>query len=186
MNTPPSHPDEGSASAGASQAERRWLKRTREQLRAATPEFDEARHWQRMSARVQAEKAWRSLTRRPRVARSSRDVWRALLVYALGAASAAGVILTMIPLPATRVEVVPLGAPAPAAPANMWVFDVVFRDEATAAQIRAALQDAGAEVVGGPSALGVWRVAVPAERAAQARQRLAAQPAVESVSEATP
>lgn len=49
--------------AGSDAAERRWLERTRSQLTAASPPFDQARNWQRLAARIEAEADWRRACR---------------------------------------------------------------------------------------------------------------------------
>ncbi len=56
---------------------------------------------------------------------------------------------------------------------------VAFSPEATEAEIRALLQAAGLNVVGGPSALGLWRL--DGDDLAAAEAALAASPLVESV-----
>lgn len=169
--------------AGSDAAERRWLERTRRQLEAATPPFDEAANWQRLAARVEAEADWQRAGR-TRPVRKPLPWWQALVAYGLGVATAAVVAFAVLPLmPQQGAEVVPLGAATPGVAAGMTVLQVVFRDEATAAQIRAALDAAGAEVVGGPGRLGVWRVAVPASQSAAAKQTLRGNTIVESVGE---
>jgi hypothetical protein len=169
--------------AGSGAAERRWLERTRSQLEAATPPFDEARNWQHLAARIQAETDWQRAVK-ARLPRSRLAWWQALAAYGLGAATAAVVAVSVLPLMTQRgAEVEPLGAATSGVAAGMTVLQVVFRDEATAAQIRAVLEQAGAEVVGGPGHLGVWRVAVPASQSAAAKQTLRGNAIVESVGE---
>lgn len=63
------------------------------------------------------------------------------------------------------------------------VLTVAFVPTATEAQIRTLLREAGAEVIGGPSALGLWRLRFPdaASRDAAENQLAAAATIVESV-----
>lgn len=120
----------------------------------------------------------------PPPARKCLAWWQALVAFGFGVATAAVVAVSMLPLVTQRgAEVEPLGAATPGVAIGMTVLQVVFRDEATSAQIREALEQAGAKVVGGPGRLGVWRVAVPASQSAAAKQMLRGNTIVESVGE---
>ena len=81
--------------------------------------------------------------------------------------------------------IVPLGgsrAPLGSAAADAVVLSVVFSASAREAEVRAVLAAAGAQIVGGPSALGLYLVAVPQARAEAAVATLqASRPTVESV-----
>ncbi len=165
-----------------SDAERQWLAKSAEQLRAHPAAFDAAANWQRIATRLQAERDWQQATS---AHRSHRRVswWQAVLAYGLGAATAAAVAVAIIPLQTHQApaEVQPLGESASAVPAGEVILQVVFRDEATLGHIRALLAAQGAQVVGGPGALGVWRIAVPAARADSVRAALQKDAAVQSV-----
>lgn len=156
----------------------RWQRLTVQQLRDGAPQLDLAASWRGIEARIGAT---------PKRAGTSgapawwRQGWRYLVGYGLGAATAAAVTWWLAPLPQTVSEVTPPGAPAAS---DRRVVDVVFRDDADLRAMREALRDAGAEVIGGPSALGLWRVALPNEETEAALRRLRQHPAVESVSEA--
>ncbi len=80
---------------------------------------------------------------------------------------------------------VPLGgnhAPTGSAAADAVVLGVVFNADAREAEVRAVLAAAGAQIVGGPSALGLYLVAVPKPQAEAAIATLqASKPTVESV-----
>lgn len=65
------------------------------------------------------------------------------------------------------------GAPA-AAPAGRVLLSVAFKPDAREAELRDLLGRVGAEIVGGPSALGLWQVAVPSAAADQALAQLRA------------
>jgi len=164
-------------------AERAWLARTREQLRQAAPAFDADGNWRRIAARIQADTAWQAaLQRRP--AWSLRG-WQTLLAYGLGAATAAAVVL-ILPLQPPGMPapppVAPLGAASPAQATDRVVLQVVFQDETKLADMRAILTALDAEIIAGPGKLGVWHIAVPAQLARAARQKLADDPRVDSVS----
>lgn len=164
-------------SDAADESARRWERLAAQQAREGLPQLDVARSWRRIETRPGLQPAATAL-----------PWWRAwsryLASYGLGAATAA-VLTWMVVAPAPEsTPMTPLGAPAPTADAARPVVAVVFREQAQAHAIREALRAAGAEVVGGPSALGVWRVALSVDNAEDARRRLARDPAVESVSEA--
>lgn len=159
----------------------RWQRLTAQQLRDGAPQLDLAASWRGIEARIGAAPR--------RVGTPGAPAWwrhwsRYLVGYGLGAAAAAAVTWWLAPPPRTFSEVAPLGAPAMPAAADRRVVDVVFRDDADMRAMREALRDAGAGVIGGPSALGLWRVALPNEGADLALRRLRQHPAVESVSEA--
>ena len=68
-----------------------------------------------------------------------------------------------------------LGDAPPTARGNLLV---MFRAEASEAQLRAALQAAGARIVDGPTPAGAWVLAVPDARRTSALEALRAQPTV--------
>lgn len=187
--TPPTHPPSADDPLQpGSPAERQWLARSAEQLRQHPPTFDAQANWRRIAARLQAERDWQQATTPATAVRRRVSWWQALLAYALGAATAAAVALAIVPqqTPEAPAEVQPLAQSAPAAPAGSVMLQVVFRDDATIGHVRAVLAAQGAQIVAGPGALGVWRVAVPAERAQAARAALTHDPAVQSVAPDSP
>jgi hypothetical protein len=180
MTNTPSQPtgERPSASPGEIQ----WLERIRQQLEDAAPPFDLERNWQRVAARIDAEREWdRAQNRR---AHERRPWWWALMAYGMGAATAAILMTGVAPEPwRADTAVVPLGAEESTAKGAARVrLQVVFSDQATLAQVRAALSPIDAEIVAGPGRLGVWTIAVPASSADQAEKVLRALPIVESVS----
>ena len=66
----------------------------------------------------------------------------------------------------------PPGASVPAAPAEATVLQVQPSPQATLLEWQAVLQEIGAQVVSGPSASGVYRIAVPQAQAEQAQRTL--------------
>jgi hypothetical protein len=57
---------------------------------------------------------------------------------------------------------------------------VVFKDTATAFQMRTLLDSLQAQIVGGPGAIGVWVIAIPKENLTKAAQAMSQAPFVES------
>lgn len=165
---------------GVDAAERRWLEHTARQLDAAVPPFDAEASARRLRARVREDH--RASTRRFDWVRSWTGWWTAAGSFGLGAAAAAAVTVFLIGTgPQPTAPVVALEGAEPSAPAGVATLQVVFRDDAPAAQIRRLLSDIGGEVVGGPGALGVWRIAVPQAQVAPALAALRASPWVHSV-----
>ena len=64
--------------------------------------------------------------------------------------------------------------------ANAATFRVVFKPQATAAQIQSLLSGLQGQIVGGPSVLGLWTVQVPLDQQRQAIQALKTSSIVES------
>jgi len=92
--------------------------------------------------------------------------WRiaaAILLVMLGGAGGAILSASLLPKPsgdAAEVFYEPATEAGGAASFREGALDVVFRKDATALEIRDALRSLGAEIVAGPSAMGVYRVRV--------------------------
>lgn len=172
-----------------------WLRRTASQLRAQVEE--EARLApQSVDAGLHALLERIALDRpRPieppawhrRIGQWLRDVvgvrstgW-AMGVMALVAVQATVIAVLLADPPAVQV---PLGGAASsmAVASDPVLLTVAFRPEATESAMRSTLASAGAQIVSGPSALGLYLVAVPRDQAdAMATQLRAATAVVESV-----
>ena len=123
--------------------------------------------WARLARALDAERAPAPRpTRRP--------------ILQMAAAAAAAVLVwqvVAVPVLTGPERYLPAGAGAEAGPA----ITVAFAPAATEAEMRALLASVRAEVVGGPSALGLWRLGFPDVAARDAAlARLAADPIVES------
>lgn len=81
-----------------------------------------------------------------------------------------------MPQPPEVIE--PLSQVLPDGPAAGVVLQVRFRDDIALSTLRASLRAVDAEVIGGPSALGIWRIRVPSEAEERSLRALAADPAV--------
>ncbi|HVL20022.1 MAG TPA: hypothetical protein VM422_03395 [Amaricoccus sp.] len=124
--------------------------------------------WARIARALDAEALLQPVSPR-------RPLWH------MAAAAAAAVVVwqlvavPLLPGPEPRYQ------PATQGPAAGPEIAVVFAPEATEAELRMLLRAVGAEVVGGPSAVGLWRLAFPDAAARDAAlARLAADPIVES------
>jgi hypothetical protein len=101
----------------------------------------------------------------PPARRRAVPAWAAAAAVALvvgSLATLAAVRLTRAPAPVYETASAPplpaLPAPAGSAEARL---DVVLRDDVSAAQVQAALRGLGAEIVGGPTALGRYEIRLP-------------------------
>lgn len=186
-----SHTPRDDPLAAPAQQEAHWLTQTAQQLDEATPPFDAAANLRRVHARIQAEGRPLAPPGQPREWRSVRGLagwwrtlWPPILAYGLGAATAAWVLTVGLPIAPSHpgAAVVPLGgSEAPAVQAETVRLQVVFRNTASAEQIRALLVPLSAQVVAGPSRLGVWELVVPASQARAAVHTLRASTLVEHV-----
>ncbi len=172
-----------------------WLRSTAAQLRAQVEE--EARMPQQpvdagLRALMERIALDRPLGIKPpgwneRIGQWLRDVlgvrstgW-AMAVMAVVAVQAGVIALLLADPPATQA---PLSGAAHGVgvPLDPVLLTVAFRPETTEAAMRSTLAGAGAQIVSGPSALGLYLVAVPRDQADRlARQLLAATAVVESV-----
>lgn len=112
-------------------------------------------------------------------ATASARAWVPAVSFGLGAACAAVLILALragMPQPPEVIE--PLSQVLPDGPAAGVVLQVRFRDDVALSTLRASLRAVDAEVIGGPSALGIWRIRVPSEAEERSLRALAADPAV--------
>jgi hypothetical protein len=152
-------------------------------LQAAHAAFDDApardveQDWARLASRLDEPAPSRGLSA---VVTRWRERWRSL------GAGLRGVLLAQCALIAALGVALGLSLPfgggyraLGAAPADAHGnLLVMFRAEASEAQLRAALRAAGARIVDGPTAAGAWVLAVPAARRSAALEALRAQPVV--------
>lgn len=161
-----------------------WHAKAREMLIEASPPFDGRASLSRLQARIRAEREWQAATdaaRRP----ARRAGWFGGLGFALGAAAALAIVgLTPRGFwsadDGASLEALS-GSVAPGATAGRVVFTVAFRPGVPLAEAGKLAQAVGGEFVGGPSALGLWRLAVPTDGREAALARLRASPLVEAV-----
>jgi hypothetical protein len=165
--------------------EQRWLALTRAQLRDTTPKPAPDAGWHELLARIEAEPK----ATLPRGAQDSEAqglaawFWRwwrrpalAYAVLALLVGQMAALAWQWSPHGEVRLMSAPAGVQAPA---DSVLVQVAWRAQATSAQMQAVLQQVQGSVVSGPSALGLWLVAVPQAQADEALSTLRSSAAVE-------
>lgn len=102
-----------------------------------------------------------------------------LVAVVIGQASVIGMLLAAAPASQTPLSAAPVSA---AVPPDQRMLTVAFRPHATELAIRAALANSSAQIIAGPSALGLYTVAVPRANADMLEAQLrAAVDVVESV-----
>jgi hypothetical protein len=170
-------------------AELAWLRTTAAQARANAEEWGSEAGLGELMARIEAERRLAASQAAAAAAPASWLAWLGLLAprrpaLALGVAAVVltqaaiiGSLLTRAPA-----EQEPLAGGVAVPLRDSVVFSIAFKPGAREAELRTLLDAAGAQVVAGPSALGLWRVAVPKARADAAAAAWQAAPAlVESV-----
>ncbi|MCX7659021.1 MAG: hypothetical protein N2040_00505 [Caldimonas manganoxidans] len=123
------------------------------------PGFDPEAHFRGIERRLKQAHAQGRPQRWARLRQAWQRAWMPASSFGLGAAVAALLMLVWAPQwlePPTVVE--PLGQAASSEPGSPTQWHVRFRDDATLSAMRAALQAVDGEVIGGPGALGLWRI----------------------------
>jgi anti-sigma factor RsiW len=143
-------------------------RRVAQEFRASDPDADAG--WMRLRGRIEAER--NAPRQEPRKPGSLWKYFRQPAVAALAAAQIgflvlAGGILFSLSRPVYHA----LGSPAPPAAANVLV---IFRADATEADIRDALRASGASIIGGPTATDAYLLRVSADQRANALGKLRA------------
>lgn len=177
-----------------------WVERSQAQLAQDTPAFDARLGWQRMEERLTAGSApaarkkpspaspvsWAQAQLAALIDRATAW-WKKPVIGALASAMIVGqmgllaaVVKQMSPERAEVTSATPLSGGQSVDGAI--VLSVVFKDTASLLEVRTLVDSVQGRVVGGPGALGVWDVAVPKEKLAEALKTLTAAPAVESAS----
>ncbi|MCS6995873.1 MAG: hypothetical protein NZ533_02775 [Casimicrobiaceae bacterium] len=166
-------------------SEAEGLARAGELLRSARPPLDTERSWQRIAARIRAEREWQQALALGRNKKPHAGFWAWFGSFALGAAAAL-VVVGLLPRglwqPSEQSGLEALGGrPEVVQSAERSVLTVAFRPGVGLAEVGRLVRELEGEVIGGPSALALWRVAVPAARRDEALARLRASPLVEAV-----
>ena len=182
-----------------------WVQRSQTQIAENTPPFDANRGWERMAERLDkrlAIDAAPAALKKPKqrfspIAWAQKQLsalldraatsWKKPVIGALASAMIVGqmgilaaVVKMMSPERAEVTYATPLSGGQSVDGAV--VLNVIFKDSASLLEVRKLVDSVQGRVVGGHGALGVWEVAVPKEKLAEALRIFAAAPAVESVS----
>lgn len=142
----------------------------------ASPDVD--RGWATLRARVTARDAPRVAASAPKPTLPARRRWAFgwgwLVAFQSALIAGLGALVLVMPRPDSYHA---LGQPAHGGAADASVV-VVFKDDASQAQVRQALRDSDARIVDGPTVTGAYLLGVAADRQADALARLRASPSV--------
>jgi|GEM_PF-2436525 len=146
------------------------------------PGFDPKAHYRHIRDRIARARPRGWSGRWAQGFRVLRRAWTLAASFGLGAACAAVLIFALRPQwphPAAPIE--PLGQAQSQVLAKGVVLQVRFRNDIALSTLLSTLRAVDAEVIGGPGALGIWRIRVPSEAQKQSLRLLAADPAVVEV-----
>jgi len=172
------------------QHELNWLALTRDQLKQATPLADPEAGWHELLARIEAQPKPQAQTpaSEPQGLLAKCLSWLATPALATSLAVVAvtqSLALWMLwPGEQDSVRLMSSSPAASATATDRITLQITFHEQATVAQVRTSLSAVHAQLIQGPSALGVWQAQVPAMPAPALKSLLAklqSQAAVESV-----
>lgn len=192
--------------SGEFESEMAWVAQTQAQLAQAAPAFDVQSGWQRVQGRLdtpgafaqQANTAQAARPHRPRgiinwiksQARARLDklirMWQKPVVAVMGSAMIIGQMGILAAVVRYTYNVEPqVAMVSPASGSKVdpdsVVLAIVFKDKVTARQMQQLLGSVQAQVVGGPGAIGVWEVAVPKDKLAEAMKLFGSSKLIDSV-----
>lgn len=171
------------------QQELAWLALTREQLRQATPVPGPEAGWHELLARIEAQPRLHVMQQAPSPTGllAKCVAWMSAPAFATSLAILALVqslaLWILWPGEQNAVRLMSSSPSSSAAQAHVTL-QITFQEQATVAQIRAALSSVHVQVIQGPSALGIWQAQVPAMPSPALKSlivKLQSQAAVESV-----
>lgn len=146
-------------------------------LQVAPPHYDTHAHFERVLLRLPGRPRASSAAQHSAARSRAKGWWDTLLGFGLGAATATA--LAWVLLPAVNLE--PAGTVEPLGQATLpdsALVRVRVRDDLSMGTWQQTLRNLQADVVGGPGALGLWTLRIPAEHRDRALQHLSTHPAV--------
>lgn len=199
------------AQAKAFVEEMQWVEKTQAQMERALPHLNLDAGWQHLTTKLEDSSAPASASAISRAATPAQDasrnkaaswiktfiqkriegllnLWRKPAVVVLGSAMIVGqmgmlaaVIKKMYTVETAGVAIPASGAKG-AASDQVVVVQVIFKDNTKVADIRKLLAASGAQIIGGPSAIGVWEVQIDKSMQTAAIDQISKSKTVESIS----
>ncbi len=197
------------AKAAAFAQEMQWVEKTQKQMSQALPHMDINAGWEQLSGQLTDKaspeapaaplaevdplsimgKAVRWASERIRkLMNGLLDLWRKPAVVVLGSAMIvsqmgllAAVVKKMYTTETTGMAI-PASGSKSAASDQVVMIQVVFKDQTSVADIRKLLETSGAQIVGGPSAIGVWEVQIEKLKQTATIDQISTSKHVESIS----
>lgn len=158
-------------------AERRWLESVRDHIQHDTPLPDQNIGLDKLLARIHGEQSGQIVS----LQTARRSQWKRVAVAATAmlVITQATVIGVMFKHQPPETMIAPLSGTTQ--PVDGTALQVTFRATATEMEIRSALTNANVEIVGGPSALGIYTVRTITNTPDASIQKLRNSAAVESI-----
>jgi hypothetical protein len=198
------------AQAAAFAEEMKWVEKTQTQMNQALPHIDVEAGWAHLAGQLRSAAApqaaqplaaasadqpsliskamqWASDMIKQRM-NGLLDLWRKPAVVVLGSAMIVGqmglraaVVKKLYSAETTSVAI-PASGSKGAASDQVITVQVIFKDKTSVADIRKLLDASGAQIVGGPSAIGVWEVQIDKSKQTAAIDQISKSKTVESIS----
>lgn len=198
------------AKAAAFAQEMQWTEKTKMQMEQSLPHIDLEAGWQHLASKLQAAPSADTQSNRQQAAavpisvgnkmmawikdfiqkriESLLNLWRKPAIVVLGSAMIIGqmgmlaaVVKKMYTVETTGMAIPASGAKG-AASDQVIVVQVIFKDKTSVADIRKLLDASGAQIIGGPSAIGVWEVQIDKSKQTTAIDQISKSKTVESIS----
>lgn len=193
------------AKAEAFAQEMQWVEKTQAQMEQSLPHIDLEAGWSHLAGKLEASAApQRAAQATPQTGgnkaldwikdfiqkriESLLNLWRKPAIVVLGSAMIIGqmgllaaVVKKMYSVETAGVAIPASGAKG-AASDQVIVVQVIFKDNTKVADIRKLLDASGAQIVGGPSAIGVWEVQIEKSKQTVAIDQISKSKTVESIS----
>lgn len=194
-----------SAQAEAFAEEMQWVEKTQKQMEQALPHMNVEAGWQHLASKLEASPAQRSAAQATLDAGGNKalawiknfvqqrlesllNLWRKPAIVVLGSAMIIGQmgLLAAVVKKMYSVETAGIAIPASgakgAASDQVIVVQVIFKDNTKIADIRKLLDASGTQIIGGPSAIGVWEVQIDKSKQTAAIDQISKSKTVESIS----
>ena len=197
------------AKAASFAQEVQWVEKTQKQMNQALPHMDINAGWAQLygqlmnKASPQAPAAtslkvdppniigktvqWISKWIKKRM-NGLLDLWRKPAVVVLGSAMIVGqmgllaAVVTKMYSTETTSMAIPASGSKSAASDQVVIIQVIFKDKTSVADIRKLLEASGAQIVGGPSAIGVWEVQIEKPKQTTTVNQISRSKLIESIS----
>jgi hypothetical protein len=197
------------ALAQAFTEEMQWVQKTQQHMESTLPHMDINAGWAHLAQQVSQSPSAQAAARTPTPSqvRSQNEsffeltirwmkiqalrllgLWRKPVVAVLGSAMIVGqmgllaAVIKQLHHVENSAHVIPASGSKAALPENSVMVQVVFKDNTSVADIRKLLDLSGAQIIGGPSALGVWEVQIEKAKQTAAIEQISKSKAVESIS----
>ncbi len=193
------------AKAQAFAEELQWVEKTQAQMEQSLPRIDLEAGWQHLAGKLEAAadpQHARSVAQEQggnKIVHWIKDfiqkriegllnLWRKPAIVVLGSAMIIGqmgllaAVVKKMYMAETAGVAIPASGAKGAVSDQVVVVQVIFKDNTKVADIRRLLDASGAQIIGGPSAIGVWEVQIEKSKQTSAIDQISQSTTVESIS----